>query len=585
MKGSEKKYNNWDLIKDLASFVSPYKGMFIFGTSIRAISDIAWLYPALALAQIINYLSTGGKDFSSLYPIFFLLFLAALIHYIGRDLAKFLVYQVAEKAALHASLKTLKHLISLDITWHEKENSGNKMKRISHGYDGINSLCRMFVDLVIESTINTVLMITIIGTFDGAIASFMVIYLISYYVLSFLLLKKAEHQSYLVNVEEEHIQGQFFEIINNIATVKWLGLENNLLKKFKSMIEYLIELIRVRIKYFRFRSGALGLYNDFFRLILAFYVVYFIIQGAYLVGFLIIVFNYFSKLQEAADELATVTSEFIIQKIRIKRMRDILNQVPEVELSGHLSFPKNWKYIFFKNVSFSYNNEKYIHDFNLSIRRGEKIGIVGLSGAGKTTVFKLLLKLYDDYQGEIYFDNKPLKEIKRHDYLKHTAVVLQDTEVFNLSVAENITLSHEDINQHSLQKALDTAHISEFLYKLPNGIYTLIGEKGVKLSGGEKQRVGIARAIYKNPQILFLDEATSHLDVESEEKIQDSLQKFFKNVTAIVIAHRLSTIKQMDRIVVMKSGQVIEQGSFDYLLKKKGEFYRLWQKQVKKNRK
>ncbi|MGE3278240.1 MAG: ABC transporter ATP-binding protein [Candidatus Altimarinota bacterium] len=578
-------YRNTDLIKDLVGFTSPYKKMLWWGTILRIISDVAWLYPAIAVGLLIDYLTEHLADFDPRYVVMILgIFLVcSFLHYVGRDIAKYLIYQAGENAALDAAHRTLTHLISLDISWQEKENSGNKMKRISHGQEGIKNLVRVYVDLVIESSINAVFIIIILGTFDRLIAVTMVVYVISYYVLSLLLLRRAKEQSHRVNVQEEHVQGQFFEIINNITTVKWMGLEKPLLMTFQQILKRLMKEIKLRIKYFRIQSGSLGVYNELFRITLLAYIVYGITQGDYGVGLLAIFLSYFTKMQLAADELAVVTSEFIIQKIRISRMMGILQEQPEVELTGSKPFPKKWKKIELKNLNFSYQKQKYLYDVNLTINRGEKIGIIGLSGAGKTTILKLLLKLYKDYEGQILFDDVSLQDIKREDYLKHTAVVLQDTEVFNLSLQDNISLSSTKRSKKDLERSMEIAHINEFLYKLPEGVKTLIGEKGVKLSGGEKQRVGIARAVYKKPQILFLDEATSHLDIDSEEMIQDSLSTFFENITAIVIAHRLSTIKEMDRIIVMKAGRIIEQGSFAYLLKKKGEFHRLWRKQSKKD--
>jgi|SRR5690606_20065090 len=576
-------YKNKDLLRDLFQFVAPYQRKFWWGTLIRIISDLAWLYPAFAVGVLIDYLTINMMQVDPWYVfwILFIFLIASFLHYVGRDLAKYLIYQTGENAALDAAHKTLAHLISLDISWQEKENSGNKMKRISHGQEGIKNLVRIYVDLLIESSINAVFIIFILAAFDGVVAGAMTLYVISYYFLSLALLKRAKDQSHVVNVQEEHVQGQFFEIINNITTVKWMGLEKTLLVTFQKVLKRLMKEIKLRIMYFRIQSGTLGLFNELFRITLIGYIVYGITQGNYGVGLLAIFLNYFTKMQLAADELAVVTSEFIIQKIRISRMMGILQEQPNVENAGSLSFPKKWKKIEFKNLNFSYQNQKYLYDLNLTINRGEKVGIIGLSGAGKTTIFKLLLKLYTNYEGQILIDDVSLQDIRREEYLKHTAVVLQDTEVFNLSLADNITLSSPKRSAKNLKRALETAHIKEFLYKLPEGINTLIGEKGVKLSGGEKQRVGIARAVYKKPEVLFLDEATSHLDIDSEEMIQDSLKKFFKNITAIVIAHRLSTIKEMDRIIVMKAGRIIEQGSFSYLMSKKGEFHRLWNKQSK----
>jgi subfamily B ATP-binding cassette protein MsbA len=195
-------------------------------------------------------------------------------------------------------------------------------------------------------------------------------------------------------------------------------------------------------------------------------------------------------------------------------------------------------------------------------------------------LLKLLLKENENYEGEILFDNLSLKKIKKKSYLRHAGVVLQDTEVFNFTLRDNITIaSPKNRKKEDLVNALEIAHVDDFAHKLPRGLDTFIGEKGIKLSGGERQRLGIARAVYKQPELLFLDEATSHLDLESEEKIKDSLHRVFQKVTAVVIAHRLTTIREMDKILVIEKGKIIESGSFDELYTSKGRLYELWEKQ------
>jgi ABC-type multidrug transport system fused ATPase/permease subunit len=248
---------------------------------------------------------------------------------------------------------------------------------------------------------------------------------------------------------------------------------------------------------------------------------------------------------------------------------------------GKVGFPSDWKQIDVKNISFSYADNQVLKDVTLQIRRGEKVGIVGLSGAGKSTLFKLLLKEHESYAGSITVDGIELKDISKQDYFNYSAVVLQDTEVFNFSLKENIVMANtaEAENEELFRRALRVAHVEDFIDRLPEGVDTLIGEKGVRLSGGERQRLGIARAVFKNPQLLLLDEATSHLDIESEEKIRLSLHEFFQSVTAVVIAHRLTTIREMDRIVVLEGGTILESGTFDELHAKKGRFHELWEKQ------
>lgn len=282
------------------------------------------------------------------------------------------------------------------------------------------------------------------------------------------------------------------------------------------------------------------------------------------------------------SELVDISEDFAVAKKGIERLKYILNTKINIDdESGKVDFPKDWQKICFKNLSFSYQNNLVLENLSFEIKRGEKIGIVGLSGAGKSTLFKLILKEHEIDSGELLFEDVSINKISKKDYFNYVAVVLQDTELFNATLKENIVItnSREEKNDDLLNKVIEIAHIKDFMKKLPNGIDTEIGEKGIKLSGGERQRVGIARAIFKNPQLFLLDEATSHLDIESEQDIQDSLHKFFKDVTAVVIAHRLTTIKEMDRIIVMEGGKIVEIGSFEELSTKKGRFFELWEKQ------
>jgi ABC-type multidrug transport system fused ATPase/permease subunit len=287
-------------------------------------------------------------------------------------------------------------------------------------------------------------------------------------------------------------------------------------------------------------------------------------------------------LLDSVTELSNAAQEYVVGKLSIGRVFEMLEEPVRIDMEeGKVGFPENWKTISFRDVSFAYEDNQVLRNVSFDIHRGEKVGIIGLSGAGKSTLFKLLLKEYESYSGEVLIDDVPLTNIGRKAYFNHTGVVLQDTEVFNFSLRDNVTLANIDEadNEDLLEKALSVAHVHDFAERLPYGLDTLIGEKGIRLSGGERQRLGIARAVFKNPQLLLLDEATSHLDIESEEKIRATLHEFFNTVTAVVIAHRLTTIREMDRIIVIEAGTILEQGSFDELYARKGRFHELWEKQ------
>jgi ATP-binding cassette subfamily B protein len=338
--------------------------------------------------------------------------------------------------------------------------------------------------------------------------------------------------------------------------------------------------IKTRVWRFQSRNTLLYLWGYGFNIGILTFIAWGIYEGRYELGLLVLFYGYFGRIWESVSELSSLTQDFITAKYSIARMRDVLDEPVTIDSDeGKVPVPPKWEEMRFENVSFSYEDSVALSDISFTVRRGEKVGIVGLSGAGKSTLFKLLLKEREEYTGTIAFDGIPLKEIARSSYFSHISAVLQDTEVFNLSLKDNIVIARGEEDARALENALEIAHVSDFLHKLPDGMDTLIGEKGIKLSGGERQRLGIARAVYKEPEILLLDEATSHLDLESEEKIQDSLHRFFETVTAIVIAHRLTTIREMDTILVMEGGRIVEQGSFEELSARKGRFWELWQKQ------
>jgi ATP-binding cassette, subfamily B, bacterial len=236
-----------------------------------------------------------------------------------------------------------------------------------------------------------------------------------------------------------------------------------------------------------------------------------------------------------------------------------------------------------KNVSFTYHRKQDKHDvfdkFSLHIPDGQKIGIVGLSGAGKSTLTKILLRFNDVNEGGIFIDDIDIRDIKQSDLRKNIAYVPQEPILFHTSIKENILLSDPDASDQVITDALKAAHALKFVQRLPKGLVSIVGERGVKLSGGQKQRIAIARAVLQNSPIIILDEATSALDSESEQIIKDSFVDILKGKTAIVVAHRLSTLSDMDRIIVIEDGKLIEDGTHKSLLKQGGVYAGMWKRQ------
>lgn len=577
-------YSSFQLVKDILKLLKPYKWRFFFASLLRLLGDLAWLYPAYALAFIITFLTEykAGDPLNKLWLVVALFFVAIVIRTVGLFLSKHFGYAVGEKIAIDSTLNTVKHMFRLDMSWHERENSGNKIKRIQNAGDGLNKIVRMWFNNLIEITVNLIAINIIIAQFDKTVLLMIIVFLVSYFIISGIMTRKASQASYKVNIEEENVHGLLFEAVNNIRTVKVMSMIGTLYKMLTSRTDILFRKLKERIFLYQSRNAFLSFWGGAFKIAIMVFIIKGILDGQYTVGFLILFNMYFGNLRDSIDELSFVSVDFVAAKLSVSRMKAILDQPITIDdEKGKKLLSRDWKKITIQNISFSYGDNKVLDNVSFEVRRGEKIGIVGLSGAGKSTLFKLLLKEREEFAGDILFDSTSIKKIKSNDYFKVASVVLQDTEVFNFSLKDNITITNveEEKNEKLLKKALSTAHITDLVAKLPDGLNTLIGEKGVKLSGGERQRLGIARAIFKEPQILLLDEATSHLDLESEEKIRDSLNKFFETVTAIVIAHRLTTIKQMDKILVIEDGKIIESGNFEKLYADHGRFYELWEKQ------
>jgi ATP-binding cassette, subfamily B, bacterial len=291
-----------------------------------------------------------------------------------------------------------------------------------------------------------------------------------------------------------------------------------------------------------------------------------------------IVGNISDQLLFIGQEMANVSKYYGEAK---EGLHEILSEHIIVDRPGAVELKNPTGEIFIDSISFEYDSTKVFNNFSLHIPAGQKVGLVGKSGAGKTTFVSLLLRHYDIQAGEIKIDGQNIASVTLESLRRSIAFVPQDTSLFHRTIRENISYSNPDASFENVKKAAMLAQAHEFIEKLPQGYETLVGERGVKLSGGQRQRIAIARAFLKNSPILVLDEATSSLDSQSEQAIQDSLEELMKGRTVIAIAHRLSTLKEMDRIIVIEDGKIAEDGNPDELLKQpEGKFRKMWDHQI-----
>jgi ATP-binding cassette subfamily B protein len=311
-----------------------------------------------------------------------------------------------------------------------------------------------------------------------------------------------------------------------------------------------------------------------------------VVDGSMTLGDLVLVNAFLLQLFIPLNFLGIVYSQLKHALTDMRLIFDVLDQEPEiVDHPGARPLDSGSADVRFEHVSFAYDAQRPIlHDISFSIAAGDKVAIVGPSGAGKSTLARLLFRFYDISSGRILVNNQDISEVTQDSLRQAIGIVPQDTVLFNESLRYNIAYAKPGASHAEIEQAARLAHLADFISELPQGYDTIVGERGLKLSGGEKQRVAIARAVLKNPRILVFDEATSSLDSHSEQAILIALREAAAHHTSLVIAHRLSTIVDADNILVMDSGRIIESGVHQQLIAKGGAYAKLWALQQEESR-
>lgn len=379
---------------------------------------------------------------------------------------------------------------------------------------------------------------------------------------------------------------------NNATMQLVYGMQEIKLNNAENTYRWAWEGLQAGLFKINFKSLSLTQYQQmgaFFinqgkNILITFLVAKLVIEGSLTLGMMLAIQYIIGQLNSPIEQLIGFTQQAQDAKISLERLNDIHSLDDEEPVHKHFNhyLPEEHS-IQIKNLSFTYpgaGNEPVLKNIHLEIPKGKVTAIVGMSGSGKTTLVKLLLRFYENYKGDIYLGNANFRTISPKFWRSVSGAVMQDNFIFNNNIRQNITVTNEKIDEHRLLNACKTANILSFIESLPLGFYTKMGAEGNSISGGQKQRLSIARAVYKNPEFIFFDEATNSLDANNEKVILENLQQFFKNKTVIVVAHRLSTVKNADKIVVMDNGEITEEGTHSELILKKGKYYELVKNQL-----
>lgn len=491
--------------------------------------------------------------------------------------------KVGQRAMRRLALETFRHMHGLSLRYHITRKTGGLSRIIERGVKGVEFLLR-FILFSVGPLIMQLLMVCLIFLFlfDVWYMAIVVVTITVYVWFTFKVTEWRVQIRRQMNERDTDANQKAIDSLLNFETVKYFSAEEREAERYDDSIAG-YEKLAVQTNY------TLGLLNFGQAVLITGGLVGVMVlaalgvqQGTLTVGDFVMVNAYMIQITMPLNFLGTVYREIRQALVDMGEMFDLLEQPAEITDKPNAPDLKvTGGELNFDNVDFSYDNERSIlHGLNLKVGAGQTIAVVGPSGSGKSTIGRLLFRFYDVASGSLKIDGQDVRDITQESLRAQIGVVPQDTVLFNDTVGYNIFYGRPDATQEEMIEAAKAAQIHDFIISLPDGYETTVGERGLKLSGGEKQRVGIARTLLKNPPILLLDEATSALDSETEQGILGSLREMGQGRSVITIAHRLSTVVHADAIIVLEKGHVVERGTHDELLAKDGRYASMWARQA-----
>ena len=489
--------------------------------------------------------------------------------------------KVSQNAIRQLTLNTFAHLHSLSLQFHLNRKTGALSKFIDRGTKGVDFLMNYVLFNVIPTIIEIFFVAGILFVLYGfkyAVVTLVTILL--YIYLTYIITQWRLKFRRRMNEADNMVSSKLVDSLLNYETVKYFNNENyefdrldNSLKDYEGAAvenEFSLSYLNITQTVVIITGITLMLSMSVFD----------IKAGAISIGGFVVINAYMFQLYQPLNFFGSVYRNIRQSLTDMENLFSLWSEKPYETNQNTNLLQSTEASIRFENVSFDYDVRRtIIQNISFEVPDGKKVAIVGPTGAGKSTISRLLFKFYNPKSGSIYVNNQNIKEISQQSLRKIIGVVPQDTVLFNETIYYNISYGNPEASEQDIYKAAKNADIHEFIKTLPDGYNTLVGERGLKLSGGEKQRVAIARAILKKPSIFFFDEATSALDTTTEKEIQKNLEMISNNKTTLVIAHRLSTAADADNIIVLDKGKIIEQGRHDELLERKGKYSEMWNKQ------
>ena len=556
-----------------------------FAVVALVLAKIASVSTPLVLGSAVNSLTelSSGINLFMLVPIALVVGygVTRVIAFTFVEIRDALFSKVSQHSIRQISLTMFQHLHNLSLQFHLNRQTGALAKYIDRGTKGIDFLLRYVLFNIAPTFFEVFLVSGILFYLYGP--WYAVVTLVTIGLYSFLTFKITEWRNVFrkrMNQADNDVSTKMIDSLLNFETVKYFNneaFEANRLDQSLEEYELAANQSRHSLSLLNIAQTFIIMVGITIMLVMS---VYGIKSGEINIGGFVVINAYMLQLYQPLNWLGSVYREIRQALTDMENMFSLLEVAPTTNDDLEDIPQSNDAEIRFENISFDYDIRRtIIKNISFTVPNGKKVAIVGPTGAGKSTISRLLFKFYDPKEGNIFINNTNVNKISQNSLRKIIGVVPQDTVLFNDTIYYNIAYGNTGATKEEVISAAQNADIHDFITILPDGYETIVGERGLKLSGGEKQRVAIARTILKNPKIFFFDEATSALDTSTEKEIQKNLENVSKNKTTLIIAHRLSTAANADNIIVFDQGAIIEQGTHQSLLLEKGKYFEMWGKQ------
>lgn len=556
-----------------------------FAVVALVLAKIASVSTPLVLGSAVNSLTelSSGINLFMLVPIALVVGygVTRVIAFTFVEIRDALFSKVSQHSIRQISLTMFQHLHNLSLQFHLNRQTGALAKYIDRGTKGIDFLLRYVLFNIAPTFFEVFLVSGILFYLYGP--WYAVVTLVTIGLYSFLTFKITEWRNVFrkrMNQADNDVSTKMIDSLLNFETVKYFNneaFEANRLDQSLEEYELAANQSRHSLSLLNIAQTFIIMVGITIMLVMS---VYGIKSGEINIGGFVVINAYMLQLYQPLNWLGSVYREIRQALTDMENMFGLLEVAPTMNDDLDDIPQSNDAEIRFENISFDYDIRRtIIKNISFTVPNGKKVAIVGPTGAGKSTISRLLFKFYDPKEGNIFINNTNVNKISQNSLRKIIGVVPQDTVLFNDTIYYNIAYGNTGATREEVISAAQNADIHDFITILPDGYETIVGERGLKLSGGEKQRVAIARTILKNPKIFFFDEATSALDTSTEKEIQKNLENVSKGKTTLIIAHRLSTAANADNIIVLDQGAIIEQGTHESLLLEKGKYFEMWGKQ------